>query len=347
MLTREQAGALGAPLPLETGHEVRIAEVLKGGTRARWLVYTTEGPVVQRLSEVDPAWELSVQQILVLEGSVSVATEITVCGTTRTGVGGASPKGGGAEVDGDIVKAAATDSFKRAARLFGVGAYLLDAPAIYTDWGSDPELRRKAEAEAFAQFRRWYIQRFGGAPNTSVQAPAQPASERAPLTRAERSTGEAQTPHRDELPPAAEASVSDEYNPATDARALTPSIWREQLGPALMRAYGYGALAHAGNVLIKSLREFNVILEGESWAALYALGLPVRRAWQVVADHEALKAREAANAAQTTEQPQVAEQPQAAEQPQIVEQPALFAPRPWLSEVDAPRRRASRRLVGG
>src|SRR5690606_27065902 len=113
--------------------------------KARWLVYTTEDPVTTRLTEVDPGWQLRNTQIVISGDSATVSQELVVCGVARTGVGGASPKKSGAPVDQDVVKAAATDSMKRAARLFGVGAYLLDGPRIVTDWNKNADWGEKQE----------------------------------------------------------------------------------------------------------------------------------------------------------------------------------------------------------
>jgi hypothetical protein len=212
-LTREDVEKLSAPLPLEAGHEVRVAETFSQNTKARWLVYTTEDPVRDRLTEVDPGWQLRNAQIVISGDSATVSQEMVVCDAARTGVGGASVKREEDTLDHDVIKAAATDSIKRAARLFGVGAYLLDAPRIVTDWKPgklDWRERQEYEKQAFAQFARWYKQRFGNDTRAIDGDTGEVTrSEAQPTTRAQRSTQETGAPHGDELPPAAQEMAQE------------------------------------------------------------------------------------------------------------------------------------------
>ena len=213
-LTREDVEKLSAPLPLEAGHEVRVAETFSQNTKARWLVYTTEDPVRDRLTEVDPGWQLRNAQIVISGDSATVSQEMVVCDAARTGVGGASVKREEDTLDHDVIKAAATDSIKRAARLFGVGAYLLDAPRIVTDWKPgklDWRERQEYEKQAFAQFARWYKQRFGNDPRTIDGDTGEVTrSEAQPTTRAQRSTHNPPKPSvADELPPAAQEMAQE------------------------------------------------------------------------------------------------------------------------------------------
>lgn len=178
-LTPEIIARLAAPLDLEAGHEVRVQQELREGQRAQWLVYTTEEPIRDRLSEVDPNWSATQASMTVGEKFASVTIHLTVCGVTRPGVGGSSVKRNDDDTDHDVVKAAATDAFKRAARMFGVGSYLLHAPKIYTDWARFPKgatldqkkevwaAQERAKTEAERQFAAWYHQTYGG------QAPSQ------------------------------------------------------------------------------------------------------------------------------------------------------------------------------
>ena len=235
-LTREDVEKLSAPLPLEAGHEVRVAETFSQNTKARWLVYTTEDPVRDRLTEVDPGWQLRNAQIVISGDSATVSQEMVVCDAARTGVGGASVKREEDTLDHDVIKAAATDSIKRAARLFGVGAYLLDAPRIVTDWKPgklDWRERQEYEKQAFAQFARWYKQRFGNDTRAIDGDTGEVTrSEAQPTTRAERSTQETGAPHGDELPPAAQEmidtpwwQIADKWN-ALVKKALELETWQ-------------------------------------------------------------------------------------------------------------------------
>jgi len=105
--------------------------------------YLTEGPIELRLDEVDPGWQWVIRSIETREvvGSrnefkVTVHGSLTIKGVTRDGVGQAMTRQGKqktnsatGEIYSDEVnsaeKSAATDALKRAARLFGVGRYLL------------------------------------------------------------------------------------------------------------------------------------------------------------------------------------------------------------------------------
>lgn len=165
-LTPERVAKLMAPLPLNEGHEVRVQQEVRDGTGAQWLVYTTEDPIRERLTDVDPNWSLELANITVQQKFASVTVALTVHGVTRIGTGGAAVKRQDKDTDQDVVKAATTDAFKRASRMFGVGAYLLHAPKIYTDWIAKPQgkedwnKRRAYEEEAMRKFADWYHRTF-------------------------------------------------------------------------------------------------------------------------------------------------------------------------------------------
>jgi hypothetical protein len=83
--------------------------------------YLDEEPIANRIEEVDPAWILG--EPIVIEDTashVSIKVSVTIKGVTRWGVGTEKKNEGN-----EPFKSAATDAFKRAARLFGVGRYLL------------------------------------------------------------------------------------------------------------------------------------------------------------------------------------------------------------------------------
>lgn len=105
--------------------------------------YLTEGPIEMRLDEVDPAWGWVIHRIETREVvgtrnefKVTVHGSLTVKGVTRDGVGQAitrQSKPKTAKETGEMYtdeinsaeKSAATDALKRAARMFGIGRYLL------------------------------------------------------------------------------------------------------------------------------------------------------------------------------------------------------------------------------
>lgn len=109
------------------------------------LVYLDEEAVCTRLDEVDPNWEpLIIERGYrpTADGSLvfSVHLRLTVCGVSRDGIGMSDIilTSNGKESN-EAEKSAATDALKRAARLFGVGRYLLGTP----DWVKDHDSLRK------------------------------------------------------------------------------------------------------------------------------------------------------------------------------------------------------------
>lgn len=95
--------------------------------------YIKEQAICNRIEDVDPAWSLSEPKIFWRDGlgGVSiceVTVVITIKGVSRGGVGQKEVVGNkskSAEAN-QAVKSAATDALKRAARLFGIGRYILD-----------------------------------------------------------------------------------------------------------------------------------------------------------------------------------------------------------------------------
>jgi hypothetical protein len=107
--------------------------------------YITEYAITNRLEEVDPSWSFTDPAITTRaehgEDGLTIVTAVltmTVKGVSRTGVGRSNielRKDGKREAD-QAEKAAATDALKRAARLFGVGRYLLTLDKKVRDYTS-------------------------------------------------------------------------------------------------------------------------------------------------------------------------------------------------------------------
>jgi hypothetical protein len=143
MLTHEDVVVLSRPFPLEA-HEWRK------GRNNKDYVYITESGVVARLNEVDPSWMLVVtdrvereysatrknssgEAFTVTTRELAITVSLTVKEVTRYGIGMAEVAPDAAEAD----KSAVTDALKRAARLFGIGGYLLNNPpgkAQFPQW---------------------------------------------------------------------------------------------------------------------------------------------------------------------------------------------------------------------
>lgn len=98
------------------------------------LVYLTEQAVTERIDTVDPAWSFEILRIEHVFDQAIVHVRLTIKGVSREGVGMQKV----VEKAGEPAKGAATDALKRAARLFGVGRYLLDNPPkegrAFDDW---------------------------------------------------------------------------------------------------------------------------------------------------------------------------------------------------------------------
>lgn len=251
-LSEKELALLKAPLPLEDGHELRVAQELQGGNRAQWLVYTTEQPVRDRLTEVDVAWSMHHVETLVNGKSASVTVELTVCGVTRCGTGSNDSDYNDL---GNIIKGAATDALKRVARNFDIGAYLLKAPDIYTDWapkppkGATPEQRRaaynkrdQAEKDAFAQFARWYQQQFGGGKPPATKS-GQESDTPARKSASRKSTGKRAQQEADPV-------STGEYDIFADKRAFEVTMW-PKMKPILITAKLADNSAHAEKRLRK------------------------------------------------------------------------------------------------
>jgi hypothetical protein len=140
-LSTEDCKALNALFPL-VDHEF-----------TRGFVYIQERAICDRLDAVDPSWCFDLKSVQVRDNDVIVVGTLTLRQTVREGVGMAKIVEKGAEAE----KSAATDALKRAARLFGVGRYLLSAPEEkqFAGWlakltrGDAPiEPPRQAEAPA-------------------------------------------------------------------------------------------------------------------------------------------------------------------------------------------------------
>lgn len=160
-LTAEVLAILSKPFAVED-HELR------DGGRDGKLVYITEEPLLDRLTEADPDWEFDiVKSDVVFPGDgpafVRELGRLTICGVSRvsSGTGFANMREYGYDngkrfkLDTPVIlplseteaKGATTDTLKRCARLFRVGAYLL-----------------KTKGEKFqndADFQRWYVRMYG------------------------------------------------------------------------------------------------------------------------------------------------------------------------------------------
>lgn len=104
----------------------------------RGYAYITESAVTTRIEEVDPAWSWVIINEWVRDNQAICIGRLTIGDISRDGVG-MQPLTIKSTKTGEILegtepeKSAATDALKRAARLFGIGRYLLDLPGSVKD----------------------------------------------------------------------------------------------------------------------------------------------------------------------------------------------------------------------
>lgn len=125
-LTIEQSNQLKDYFP------VRAHEFLNGAT------YLSEEAITDRLDEVDPSWEFHrLGDFAYRENYVIATFRMTVGGVSRDGIGMWDLKM--KKKDGNIIdavdpeKSVSTDALKRAARLFGIGRYILEMGRAVSD----------------------------------------------------------------------------------------------------------------------------------------------------------------------------------------------------------------------
>lgn len=158
-LTKEDLNVLRAPF------KAKEHEFLRG------FAYVAEFAVVNRIEDVDPAWQFEITSLVTRptvgikdQVQVTCTAALTINGTTRYGVGQAKAyetkaypdKQSGemkpTEEANEAEKSAATDALKRAARLFGIGRYLLVLPKdIKDERALETWLQRMLEAKAKAE----------------------------------------------------------------------------------------------------------------------------------------------------------------------------------------------------
>lgn len=126
-LTPEDAKLLNSAFP-------RAAHEFVNG-----FVYIAEQAVTERIDAVDPSWRFELLRIEHVYDQCIVHARLTIKDVSREGVGMQKV----VEKAGEPAKGAATDALKRAARLFGVGRYLLDNPpkegAAFDKWLSEQQ----------------------------------------------------------------------------------------------------------------------------------------------------------------------------------------------------------------
>lgn len=104
----------------------------------RGFIYIEETAICARIEEVDLSWEWKTIEITRESDVAYVVGALTINGVTRYGTGQQVIQRDkeGKESVGEATKGATTDTMKRAARLFGIGRYLLQCPKEVKDYGA-------------------------------------------------------------------------------------------------------------------------------------------------------------------------------------------------------------------
>jgi hypothetical protein len=139
-ITREDFAKLAAPFAAKD-HEFN-----------RGFIYIEETAVCARIEEVDLSFQWETMPMTPAEnGIVTVVGALTIKGVTRYGTGQQVIQldKNERETVGEARKGASTDALKRAARLFGIGRYLLNCPKEVKGYGRELEawLREVAKTQ--------------------------------------------------------------------------------------------------------------------------------------------------------------------------------------------------------
>lgn len=123
MLTKEQSDQLKDYFPAQAH------EFLQGNT------YLSEEAITNRLDDIDPSWEFHrLGDFAYRDNSIIATFRLTVSGVSRDGIGmwdlTIKKKDGNLMPAVDPEKSVSTDALKRAARLFGIGRYILEMKGV-------------------------------------------------------------------------------------------------------------------------------------------------------------------------------------------------------------------------
>lgn len=158
-LTKENVAHLRRPYHTNAVKWLPIGKVAASGVMM--LPHIDASLVIERLSEVDPAWHEETVPMLLganpadpfgLTHMAPWRCTLTVGGVTRSGVGQLDPMSN--KADSKHLKAGESDALKRAALKFGVGAYLRAIPTTWLEQNvGGKETFKTSEYNGKKQFR--------------------------------------------------------------------------------------------------------------------------------------------------------------------------------------------------
>ena len=156
-LTKEDIQALRKPFPLEF-HSVREGPSNKDKTKCMWFVYLDRNAIAERLDDLFPGeWEFTMTEPIERAKHFSSVGRLVIKGIVRE-------FNGAQEIDTnswgkawDDEKGCGTDTFRRVASMWGIGAYLSKAPDAWTpkpdknNW----DAQKAAKAEVLKRLGSW------------------------------------------------------------------------------------------------------------------------------------------------------------------------------------------------
>jgi hypothetical protein len=150
--------SLRAPFPLKA-HSIRQGHSTKDGAKCIWFVYLDRIAIIDRLDELVPGqWEYAMSPVEDRGTHYSCVGTLTICGISRSFNGTqekrTNKKGDYVSLDNDE-KGVGTDTFRRTASMWGIGAYLHESPDLWTQKPSSYS-DKVPEAEAKKEFAAWY-----------------------------------------------------------------------------------------------------------------------------------------------------------------------------------------------
>lgn len=182
--------ALYADFPFEA-HEIREGNKSKSG-KIQWFVYIGREAIQERLDDLFfMRWGLTYDKREIGDKFFAVTACIAIDGVPREYNGEGHPRGA-TGMTGDVMKAAYTDAFRRAASMWGIGLYLQKTPAIWTDGYADNDwnAQKQRQAEAMEIFKKWFV----GSPAPQQQQPTKQAQKPAASKPATNGNGHSEPP---------------------------------------------------------------------------------------------------------------------------------------------------------
>lgn len=163
MITQDEMNALTANFNKDE-YEVREGRKSSNGSKIQWFVYVRREAIINRFNSVFglSGWSQSLSDKYIDNGFASYTCTITIRDIAKSLNGTCSADNkSGSELTGrekeKVVKGAATDAFKRASSMWGVGLNLQSCPKIWTDSydRGDWNGKKSREEDALNQFMRW------------------------------------------------------------------------------------------------------------------------------------------------------------------------------------------------